>query len=104
MKGNPPLQAWTDSIDTILLGTINAIQAALPHLPDGASIIATGSTAAYMNAQPMMQLGTDPAAPRTCTPSARCRSTSTSWRPNESRGYDSAPGSGCSRGRVVAGA
>jgi SDR family mycofactocin-dependent oxidoreductase len=60
MKGKPPLQAWTDGVDTILLGTINAIQAALPHLPDGASIIATGSTAAYMNALPQMQLGTDP--------------------------------------------
>jgi SDR family mycofactocin-dependent oxidoreductase len=60
MQGQPPLQAWTDSVDTILLGTINAIQAALPHLPDGSSIIATASTAALMNALPMMQLGTDP--------------------------------------------
>ena len=60
MKGKPPLQAWTDCVDTILLGTINAIHAALPYLPDGASIIATGSTAAYMNALPQMQLGTDP--------------------------------------------
>jgi len=60
MKGQPPLQAWTDSVDTILLGTINAIQAALPHLSEGASVIATGSVAAYMNAVPMMQLGADP--------------------------------------------
>ena len=60
MKGQPPLQAWTDGVDTLLLGTINAIQAALPHLPDGASIIATGSTAAYMNPLPMQQVGTDP--------------------------------------------
>jgi SDR family mycofactocin-dependent oxidoreductase len=60
MKGQPPLQAWSDSVDTILVGTINAIQAALPHLPDGASVIATGSVAAYMNALPMMQIGTDP--------------------------------------------
>jgi SDR family mycofactocin-dependent oxidoreductase len=60
MKGQPPLQAWTDSVDTLLLGTINAIQAALPHLSEGASVIATGSVAAYMNALPMMQLGTDP--------------------------------------------
>jgi len=60
MKGQPPMQAWTDSVDTILLGTINAIQAALPHLSEGASVIATGSVAAYMNAVPMMQLGTDP--------------------------------------------
>jgi SDR family mycofactocin-dependent oxidoreductase len=60
MKGDPPLQAWTDVIDTNLLGTINAISAALPHLSEGASVIATGSTAAYVNALPMMQLGTDP--------------------------------------------
>ena len=60
MKGQPPMQAWTDSVDTILLGTINAIQASLPFLSEGASVIATGSVAAYLNALPMMQLGTDP--------------------------------------------
>jgi SDR family mycofactocin-dependent oxidoreductase len=60
MKGEPPMQAWTDVIDTNLLGTINAIQVALPHLDEGASVIATGSTAAYISALPMMELGTDP--------------------------------------------
>jgi SDR family mycofactocin-dependent oxidoreductase len=60
MKGQPPMQAWTDGVDTLLLGTINAIQAALPYLPDGASIIATGSTASYINALPLQQVGTDP--------------------------------------------
>ncbi len=60
MKGEPKLQAWTDVIDTNLIGTMNAIQAALPHLQDGASVIATGSTAAFLNALPMMQVGTDP--------------------------------------------
>ena len=45
MKGEPPMQAWTDVIDTNLLGTINAIHAALPHLSEGASIIPTGSIA-----------------------------------------------------------
>ena len=60
MKGDPPLQAWTDVIDTNLLGVINAANVALPHLGEGASIVATGSTAAYMNALPMMQVGTDP--------------------------------------------
>jgi SDR family mycofactocin-dependent oxidoreductase len=59
MKGDPPLQAWTDVIDTNLLGVINAVQAALPHLSAGASVIATGSTAAYVNALPMQQVGTD---------------------------------------------
>ena len=60
MKGDPPLQAWTDVVDTNLLGVINAVHAALPHLQAGASVIATGSTAAYMNALPMQQVGTDP--------------------------------------------
>src|SRR5215204_4353780 len=32
MKGNPPLQAWIDVMNTNLIGTINAIQVALPHL------------------------------------------------------------------------
>jgi NAD(P)-dependent dehydrogenase (short-subunit alcohol dehydrogenase family) len=45
MKGEPQLRAWTDVVDTNLLGTINAVHAALPHLSAGASIIATGSTA-----------------------------------------------------------
>ena len=58
-KGDPPLQAWTDVIDTNLLGVINAVHAALPHLQAGASIIATGSTAAFMNTLPMQQVGTD---------------------------------------------
>ena len=58
-KGDPPLQAWTDVIDTNLLGVINAVHAALPHLQAGASIVATGSTAAYMQTLPMQQVGTD---------------------------------------------
>jgi SDR family mycofactocin-dependent oxidoreductase len=49
MFGDPPMEAWRDVIDTNLLGTINAIHAALPHLDEGASIVATGSTAALMD-------------------------------------------------------
>lgn len=49
MKGEPQIDAWCAVIDTNLIGTMNAIQAALPHLGDGASIIATGSTAALMD-------------------------------------------------------
>ena len=49
MTGEPALQAWSDTIDTNLLGVINAVQVALPHLQAGASIIATGSTAALMD-------------------------------------------------------
>ncbi len=48
LGGQPPLQAWTDVVDTNFLGVVNAVHAALPHLPDGASIIATGSAAAFM--------------------------------------------------------
>ena len=59
MKGDPPMQAWTDVIDTNLLGVINAVHAALPHLQAGASVIATGSTAAYMKTLPMQQVGGD---------------------------------------------
>jgi SDR family mycofactocin-dependent oxidoreductase len=60
MKGQPQLEAWADVINTNLVGTINATTVALPHLTEGASIIATGSTAAYVNALPMLQVGTDP--------------------------------------------
>jgi SDR family mycofactocin-dependent oxidoreductase len=59
MKGQPPLQAWTDVLDTNLIGVINAVHAALPHLGEGASIIATGSTAAYLQALPIQKAGTD---------------------------------------------
>jgi NAD(P)-dependent dehydrogenase (short-subunit alcohol dehydrogenase family) len=47
MTGEPALQVWSDTIDTNLGGVINVVQAALPHLGAGASIIATGSTAAF---------------------------------------------------------
>jgi SDR family mycofactocin-dependent oxidoreductase len=59
MKGEPPLQAWTDVIDTNLIGVLNAVHAALPHLQAGASIIATGSTAAFLQALPIQQPGGD---------------------------------------------
>ena len=42
------IQAWIDVIDVNMVGTINAIHAALPYLTEGASIIATGSAAAFM--------------------------------------------------------
>jgi SDR family mycofactocin-dependent oxidoreductase len=60
MKGDPPLQAWCDVINTNLIGTINAIQVALPHLREGASIIATGSTAALMDTSKKDNPGKDP--------------------------------------------
>ena len=60
MSGNPPLQAWCDVWNTNLIGTINAIQVALPHLGDGASIIATASTAALMDVAKNDNPGADP--------------------------------------------
>ncbi len=60
MRGQPPLQAWCDVINTNLIGTINAIQVALPHLRAGASIIATGSTAALMDTAQKANPGNDP--------------------------------------------
>ncbi|HZU49515.1 MAG TPA: mycofactocin-coupled SDR family oxidoreductase [Mycobacterium sp.] len=60
MQGNPPLQAWCDVWNTNLIGTINAIQVALPHLREGASIIATASTAALMDVAKKDNPGADP--------------------------------------------
>jgi SDR family mycofactocin-dependent oxidoreductase len=60
MKGSADLQAWNDVMNTNLIGTINAIQVALPHLGEGASIIATGSTAALMDVAKNDNPGTDP--------------------------------------------
>lgn len=60
MKGEPQLQAWIDVINTNLIGTINAIQVSLLHLKDGASIIATGSTAALMDTHNKPNPGNDP--------------------------------------------
>jgi SDR family mycofactocin-dependent oxidoreductase len=60
MKGEPPLQAWIDVINTNLIGTINAIQVALLHLKEGGSIIATGSTAALMDTSKKDNPGADP--------------------------------------------
>jgi SDR family mycofactocin-dependent oxidoreductase len=59
MKGEPQIDAWCDVINTNLIGTINAIQVALPHLKEGASIIATGSTAALMDVAKVDNPGTD---------------------------------------------
>jgi SDR family mycofactocin-dependent oxidoreductase len=60
MKGQPPLQAWVDVINTNLIGTLNAINVALPHLSEGAAIVATGSTAALMDTHNKPDPGNDP--------------------------------------------
>ena len=60
MKGSGDMQGWVDVINTNLIGTLNAIHVALPHLREGASIIATGSTAALMDVSKNDNPGTDP--------------------------------------------
>lgn len=60
MKGQPPLQAWTDVINTNLVGTMNAVHVALPHLSEGAAIVATASAAALMDAHNKPNPGGDP--------------------------------------------
>ncbi len=60
MKGSADLAAWIDVMNTNLIGTINAIHAALPHLGEGASIVATGSTAALMDVGKNDNPGADP--------------------------------------------
>ncbi|MBY4039225.1 mycofactocin-coupled SDR family oxidoreductase [Rhodococcus fascians] len=60
MRSELPLQGWIDVIDTNLIGVMNAIHSSLPHLEDGASIIATGSAAAFMPNDIVAEPGKDP--------------------------------------------
>ena len=60
MKGSGDMNAWVDVINTNLIGTLNAIHVALPHLGEGASIVATGSTAALMDVSKNDNPGADP--------------------------------------------
>jgi SDR family mycofactocin-dependent oxidoreductase len=46
--GNQDIQAFVDSVTIDFVGVVNAIEASLPHLQDGGSIVATGSLAALM--------------------------------------------------------
>ncbi|MGW2523571.1 mycofactocin-coupled SDR family oxidoreductase [Streptomyces sp. NPDC001617] len=43
-------QAFLDAVTVDFSGVVNAVDAALPHLPDGASIVATGSLAGLIPA------------------------------------------------------
>lgn len=43
--GDFPPEAFQQAVDTDFIGVMNAVAACYPHLPDGASIIATGSVA-----------------------------------------------------------
>jgi SDR family mycofactocin-dependent oxidoreductase len=46
--GEPDPMDFVDAVDVDLIGVMNAVAVSLPHLPDGASIIVTGSTAGMM--------------------------------------------------------
>ena len=46
--GDPDPMDFVDAVDVDLLGVMNAVAVAMPHLPNGASIIVTGSTAGMM--------------------------------------------------------
>ncbi|MFF0818717.1 mycofactocin-coupled SDR family oxidoreductase [Rhodococcus sp. NPDC003318] len=46
LGGDQPRKAFLDAVDVNLVGVINTVSAAYPHLSSGASIIATGSVAA----------------------------------------------------------
>ncbi|MGP0029468.1 MAG: mycofactocin-coupled SDR family oxidoreductase [Acidimicrobiales bacterium] len=47
--GDPDAADFVDATDVDLLGVMNTVAVALPHLPDGASIVITGSTAGMMH-------------------------------------------------------
>ncbi|MFI5053591.1 MAG: SDR family NAD(P)-dependent oxidoreductase, partial [Acidimicrobiia bacterium] len=46
--GEPDPLDFVDAVDVDLVGVMNAVAVAIPHLPDGASIVVTGSTAGMM--------------------------------------------------------
>ncbi|MFD7205505.1 mycofactocin-coupled SDR family oxidoreductase [Streptomyces sp. NPDC059893] len=51
--GRPEASAFIDAITVNFHGVVHAVEAALPHLPDGGSVVATGSTAALMQSADM---------------------------------------------------
>jgi SDR family mycofactocin-dependent oxidoreductase len=46
--GDPDPMDFVDAVDVDLIGVMNAVAVSIPHLPDGSSIIVTGSTAGMM--------------------------------------------------------
>lgn len=48
--GSTNAMDFIDAVDVDLVGVMNAVAVAMPHLPDGASIVITGSTAGLMPA------------------------------------------------------
>ena len=87
MKGTPPLQAWCDVINTNP-DRHHQRHPGGPAAPGrGASIIATGSTAALMDAHQKDNPAPTRAACPTWSPNACCRTTFTTWPPNSRCGH-----------------
>jgi SDR family mycofactocin-dependent oxidoreductase len=47
--GEPDAMDFVDAVDVDLTGVMNAVAVSIPHLPDGGSIVITGSTAGMMS-------------------------------------------------------
>lgn len=54
-----PVSGFADAFDVDFIGVVNTVHAALPHLREGASIIATGSVAGLIAAQQPVSAGPD---------------------------------------------
>src|SRR5436853_1770959 len=52
MGAELPVGAFTSTIDVNLVGVLNTVHAALPHLRDGASVIIVGSIASFLPPMP----------------------------------------------------
>jgi NAD(P)-dependent dehydrogenase (short-subunit alcohol dehydrogenase family) len=48
LDSDAPIQAYFDGMAVDFFGVSNTVEVAIPHLPDGASIVCTGSTGALM--------------------------------------------------------
>jgi len=46
--GDPDPMDFVDAVDVDLIGALNAVAAALPHMPDGSAVVVIGSTAGMM--------------------------------------------------------
>jgi SDR family mycofactocin-dependent oxidoreductase len=57
MAKNQPLQAWVDVSSVNFGGVLTTLNAAIPHLAAGASMVVTGSLAALLSAGPSPQPG-----------------------------------------------
>ena len=88
--GNP-IHGFVDASDVDLVGVMNTVAVAIPHLPDGASIIVTGSTAGMIRGTTTARTWA-PAVRATGGASASSWSTSTrcvfTWRRDDSRQRD----------------